>query len=284
MPDYIDIHAHMNFAAYDADRPEVIRRSLDSKVWIINVGTQIDTSKYAIELAHEYDQGVYAVVGVHPVHTSKSFHDGKELGQPFDVAQGKEGFMSRGEAFDRSIYRTMAGDPKVVGIGECGLDYYRLDEESIKKQKEVFIQHIELANQVSKPLMLHIRNGEGGNAYKDALEILKTHAKGRGDVHFFAGDYETAKQFFDLGFMISFTGVITFAKEYAEVVKNAPLDMIMSETDCPYVTPVPYRGKRNEPLHVREVVAKIASIKNLPLETVKTHLVQNAFSLFNLQS
>ncbi len=169
----------------------------------------------------------------------------------------------------------MLKDPKVVAIGECGLDYYRMEPESIEKQKKAFIEQVELANEIGKPLMLHIRN-----AYKDALEILKQYAKVKGDVHFFAGTSEDAKGFLDFGFTLSFTGVITFTHDYDEVIKNIPLDMIMSETDSPYVTPVPYRGKRNEPSYVREVVKKIAEIKGLPEEEVAKAIIANAKRVF----
>jgi TatD DNase family protein len=127
--------------------------------------------------------------------------------------------------------------------------------------------------------MLHIRNNPENkelNAYSDALEILKQHAKVKGDVHFFAGSLEDAKGFVDFGFTLSFTGVITFAKNYDEVIRNTPLDMIMSETDAPYVSPVPYRGKRNEPIYVSEVVKRISEIKNIPLDTVSEALIANA--------
>lgn len=271
MPDYIDIHAHTNFNAFNEDRDEVVKRALEKNTWIINVGTQVETSKSAIELAHNYDKGVYAIVGLHPVHTDKSYHDEKELGE------GGKAFTSKGEQFDEVMYEQMLRDPKVVGLGECGLDYYRLEGDTKEKQKAAFIQQIELANKAGKPLMLHIRN-----AYKDSIEILKQYAKVKGNVHFFAGTWEEAKEFLDFGFTLSFTGVVTFARDYDEVVKNTPLSMIMSETDCPYITPVPYRGKRNEPSYVSEVVKKIAEIKGEDLEIVKKQLVQNAFRVFNL--
>ncbi len=130
--------------------------------------------------------------------------------------------------------------------------------------------------------MLHIRSNKERSAYTEAVQILKEHAEVRGDVHFFAGSVEEAKSFLDLGFTLSFTGVITFAKEYAEVIKYAPIDLIMSETDCPYVTPIPYRGKRNEPLYVQEVVKKIAEIKGLPLEEVREQIIKTAFRVFSL--
>lgn len=292
MSKYIDIHSHVNFKAFDEDRDEVIKRALDGETIVINVGTQADTSRAAVELADRYESGVYAIVGLHPIHTGASYHDEKELGEG-----GKE-FTSRGEVFDKEVYREFLRNPKVVGIGECGLDYYRMDEESIEKQKLAFVAQIELANEFKKPLMLHIRNNpnlpaQAGDkthdAYADALELLKQHLSpevlppgARGDVHFFAGDLATAQAFVDFGFTISFTGVLTFTHDYDEVVKNIPLDMIMSETDSPYITPVPYRGKRNEPVYVREVVKKIAELKNLPEDEVASAIMANARRVFGV--
>ncbi len=285
-PTYIDIHSHVNFTAFDADRAEVIKRALSNDTWVINVGTQINTSEKAVEMAREYPEGVYAIIGLHPIHTGASYHDTKELGEG-----GKE-FTSRGEKFDKEKYRQLLKDPKVVAVGECGLDYYRCDEDSILKQKQAFIEQIEIANEFNKPLMLHIRNNEKAelvlgkhglyNAYADALEILKAHAKVKGDVHFFAGNVQEAKAFTDFGFTLSFTGVITFTSDYDEVIKATPLEMIMSETDSPYVTPVPYRGKRNEPVYVKEVVKKIAKVKNLPEEEVAKAIIANAKRIFGL--
>ncbi len=285
-PKYIDIHSHVNFKAFDEDRDEVIKRALENDVWVINVGTQIDTSTKAVEMANQYPEGVYAIIGLHPIHTGESYHDEKELGEG-----GKE-FISRGEIFDKEAYRELLKDSKVVGIGECGLDYYRCDKESIEKQKKAFIEQIELANEFNKPLMLHIRNNPEDktlNAYTDSLEILKAHLdqeglprQRRGDVHFFAGSSEDAKEFLDFGFTLSFTGVITFTHDYDEVIKNTPLDMIMTETDSPYVTPVPYRGKRNEPVYVKEVVRRIAEIKGITEEEIAKNIIENAKRVFKI--
>ncbi|MFA6338496.1 MAG: TatD family hydrolase [Candidatus Paceibacterota bacterium] len=272
MPEFIDCHTHVNFSAFDEDRDAVIKRASDSNTWMINVGTQKDTSKSAVELAEKYEKGVYAIVGLHPIHTDKSHFDESELGE------GGKAFTSRGEEFDHNYYLDLLKNPKVVALGECGLDYFHAEGESLKKQKEAFIKSIEVANEVGKPLMLHIRE-----AYKDAYEILKSYAKVKGDVHFFAGSWEEAKMFLDLGFTISFTGVITFARNYDEVIKNTPLNMMLSETDSPYVAPSPFRGKRNEPLYVQEVVKKIAEIKGEDLEKVKKQLVENAFRVFDLK-
>ncbi len=279
MPKYIDIHSHVNFKAFDEDRDEVIGRALKNDTWVINVGTQIDTSRKAVEIAHQYEEGVYAIIGLHPIHTGASYHDEKELGEG-----GKE-FTSRGEVFDKEKYIELCRDEKVIGIGECGLDYFRLEEESIEKQKKAFIEQIEVANEVGKPLMLHIRNNpedKSRNAYSDALEILKQYSKVKGDVHFFAGSVDDAQGFLDFGFTLSFTGVITFASSYDEVIKMTPLDMIMSETDAPYVTPAPHRGKRNEPIYVSEVVKKIAQIKGLSEAEVAEAIIANAKRVFDI--
>ena len=152
----------------------------------------------------------------------------------------------------------------------------------------MFRQQIELAIEVGKPLMLHMRNGSGRSAYRDALAILATYnsqlkTTQRGDFHFFAGSWEEAREILDAGFYLSFTGVLTFARTYDEVVKNAPLDRIMSETDSPYVAPVPYRGKRNEPLYVREVVKAIARIRSEDEEKVRVQLLKNAETFFTIK-
>ncbi|HEY4514231.1 MAG TPA: TatD family hydrolase [Candidatus Paceibacterota bacterium] len=268
---YFDAHTHVNFAAFKDDHQEAIKRAQDNGVVMNIVGTQLDTSLSAVALA-EKNGNVYATIGLHPIHTAKSFHDVKELGE------GGREFNSRGEAFNSTTYADLARHPLVIAIGECGLDYYRCDASTKTVQKETFIQQIELANSVNKPLMLHIRN-----AYEDALEILKAHAKVRGDVHFFAGDWEIAKKFLDLGFTISFTGVLTFTHDYDDVVQKAPLDSILSETDAPYVAPVPYRGKRNEPSYVLEVVRAIAGIRGEHFETVAEQLFKNASRVFGIK-
>ncbi len=276
---YIDIHTHVNLAAFADDWKEVCDRALAGGVALCNVGTQLDTATRAVEIARAYESGVYAVVGLHPVHTSKSYHDTQEF---TDV---EKGFTSRGETFDAKKYAELAEDTHVVAIGECGLDYFRTEPESVGKQKTAFIEQIELANRVQKPLMLHIRNGDmsnGKNAYRDAVEILKTHAKVVGNVHFFAGTYEDAKLFLDRGFTISFTGVITFARNYDEVIRAVPLDMLHAETDAPYVSPVPYRGTRNEPIRVIEVVKKIAEIRGEDEEKVTLQLRENARRMFGV--
>lgn len=274
---YYDCHTHVNFVAFKDDAEATITRAQEAGVGMILVGTQFDTSADGVRVAESHDD-VYASIGLHPIHSTKSYHDEKELGEG-----GKE-FTSRGEVFDMEKYVALGQSPKVVAIGECGLDYYRLEGDTKKVQEEAFIQQIELANRLGKPLMLHIRSSQGAqDAYDDALALVKAHAKVSGDVHFFAGNWETAKKWLDSGFTLSFTGVLTFARDYDEVIKNAPLDMLLSETDAPYVSPKPYRGKRNEPAYVVEVVKAIAEIRGESLEKVRVALAANARRVFGLK-
>lgn len=276
-PTYIDIHAHTNFTAFDADRRETVERALGAGVWIINVGTQRDTSRRAVEMTKEFPEGVYAAIGLHPVHVNPSFHDADELGP------GGKAFTSRGEDFDKDYYASLAQDSRVVAIGECGLDFYRAPNDVEKaRQIEAFKGQIELALECDLPLILHVRQ-----AYRETLDILKIYKEKvgeslRGDVHFFAGTLADAKEFLDLGFYLSFTGVITFAKQYRELVEFVPIDRIMTETDCPYVAPVPMRGKRNEPLYVTHIADKIAEIKGIDPIECRKQIVENATKFFRL--
>lgn len=259
---YIDVHTHVNLDAFAEDFSLVHTHAHDEGVAYINVGTGKETSARAIELVGD---GVYATVGLHPVHAGG--------GNEVEVA----------EVFDTAYYHALAVGERVVAIGECGFDYYRVDKETKAKQEEAFIAQIQLANDVGKPLMLHIRDVQGSmDAYKDAINVLKTHAKVLGNVHFFAGTYDIAKQFWDMGYTTSFTGVITFANQYDETIQNAPLAMLHAETDAPYVAPKPYRGQRNEPLHVREVYKRIAELRNEDEEKVRLALLQNAERMFGI--
>jgi len=274
-PDFFDTHTHLNFSAFDNDRDEVVARTLSSGVWVNNVGTQTDTSELAVEMTERYQEGVFATVGLHPVHTFESFHDEDELGQ------GGRSFTSRGESFDLDFYRRLAQSEKVVAIGETGLDYYHLDEDSHQAQRQAFEAQIALANELQKPLMLHIRNGQKHqSAYTDTLDILESQARVGGNAHFFAGSQSDLRRFLDLDFCVSFTGVITLTSDYDDLVRFVPLDRLLSETDAPYVAPKTHRSRRNEPLYVREVVDRIISIRPEPAEKVKSALVANARRLF----
>jgi len=287
MSKYIDIHAHTNFKAFDEDRDEVINRALEDNTWIINIGTQYDTSKKAVEMTNEYGEGVYSTIGLHPIHTSASYHDEAELGE-----SGKE-FTSRGEIFDKEKYKELISLGKVVGIGECGLDYYHLSIDDIEKQKTAFIGQIELANELGLPLMLHVRNNNTDkihNAYFDVYELIKKYSKldgPKGVSHFFAGSVEDMKRFIEIGVYISFAGPITYKPkpeicDYISVIKETPLNMILADTDSPYVSPAPHRGKRNEPIFIKEIVKKIAEIKGLNEEEVAAQIMLNAKKLFNI--
>jgi TatD DNase family protein len=272
---YFDAHTHVNFVAFNDDVDAVMRRAKDADVGMNIVGTQFDTSSSAVALAEKHDHA-WATIGLHPIHTGRSYHDEKELGE------GGKAFTSRGEDFDMARYRELARSPKVVAIGECGLDYYRLDEGTKKAQEKAFMAQIALAKELEKPLMLHVRSSQGTqDAYEDVLAML-VRENVRGDVHFFAGSWATACRFLDIGFTLSFTGVVTFTRDYDEVVKNTPLDMILTETDAPYVTPAPHRGTRNEPAHVPLIVRAIAQIRGADEVGVARTLAENARRVFML--
>jgi TatD DNase family protein len=295
---YFDAHTHAHFSAFKDDYREVIRRALDVGVGMVNVGTQKDTSRRAVEVAHEFEhEPIYAAVGLHPAHTSQSYHDESELGPASAEATAGEGwlkgFTSRGEEFDLDYYKKLAENPKVIAIGECGLDYYRMeriedggwrkeDGEKVQRQKEAFIAQIELAKTVGKPLMIHSRD-----AFRDTLEMLKAADARGGIAHSFVRTIDEARELLDLGFYFTFAGNITFKprpdKPSAdEVIRFIPADRILSETDAPYLAPVPYRGKRNEPLYVIEVTKKLAEIKGLTIEAMAERILENAKRVFGI--
>lgn len=273
---YVDTHAHLNLSAFKDDFFDVVKQCDEEQVAVINVGTKESTSKKAIEIAMQANN-CYATIGLHPIYTVPNNHDEEETGEDDQV------FASKGEKFNKEYYRELAKNKKVVGIGECGFDYWHCPKESYEVQERNFITQIELANEIKLPLMIHTRNpklGEesptGHSVYVDVYNILKQHAKVPFNVHFYAGTFIEAKKFFEIGGTISFTGVITFTNDYDEVVENTPLELLHAETDCPYVAPIPYRGKRCEPWMVKEVYKKIASIKGLKEERVREQLVENA--------
>jgi len=287
-PYFLDAHTHVQFSGFDADRDAVIQRALDAGVRkMIVIGTQKDTSRAAVALAEKYPDNVRAVIGLHPVHTSRSFHDAQELGGG-DAAQA---FTSRGEVFDVDYYRALALDPTTVAIGECGLDYFHFNDDEprevqIEKQKAAFLAQIQLAKDVKKPLMIHCRD-----AFADLIEFVRPHARelAPGVVHFFTGTPDDARRLLDMGFSFTFGGAITFPPrkgktqgDYDEVIKLIPIDRIMSETDAPYVAPAPFRGKRNEPAYVVHVVARLAELKGVSTEEMKAQIEENARRVFGI--
>ena len=277
----IDTHAHVNFNAYSEDSEEVIRRALKDNVWMINVGSQWSTSCRAVGLAEKFLHGVFAAIGLHPIHLKE-----QKIREEIDPLEEFE-FETRPENFNYEEYKKLALNPKVVAIGEVGLDYYHLPkknrEAEREKQKENFIKHLELAKELGKPIILHCRE-----AHNDVIEILKkcksliANHKSSGVVHSFSGRWSQAEEYFKLGFLIGFNGLITFARDYDKVIKNAPLERILIETDCPYLTPEPHRGKRNEPNYVKYVAEKIVEIKEVSFEEVAQITTKNAKKLFGI--
>jgi TatD DNase family protein len=270
MPDFIDIHSHLNFSNYDNDREEIIQKLKENNIWTITVGTELKTSKEAVALADTHEN-LYATIGLHPTHILE------EKDNP--------------EFFDEKVYEQLVKNPKVLALGECGLDYAFMSPrpgssvpnniEVIKKQQKAdFEKQIEFAVKYNKPLMIHCRD-----AYADCLDILKSKQKEygekvRGNFHFFTSPIEIAKECLEIGFTVSFTGPITFVSKYEDIVRYVPLERMMAETDAPFASPTPYRGKRNEPFYVKEIVKKIAEIKKEPFDKVQKQMVQNAFELF----
>jgi len=277
----IDTHAHVNFKAFKSDADEVIRRSLAADTWMILVGSETKTSKRALEYANKYEKGVYAAVGLHPMHTQEQ----EARGDDYD-------FTTREEEFSYDVYEKLAQFKKTVAVGEIGLDYYHIDKKSDvatvkEKQKEIFLQQLELAKNLKLPVMIHCRQ-----AHDDMLLILKKFRKEHKDkmikdkawgvMHCFSGDEELAWQYFGLGLNISFTGLITFSAQWDDLIRRLPNDKFMIETDCPYMTPEPFRGQRNEPVLVKKVAERIAEIKNLNFARVAELSTGNARKLFNI--
>ncbi len=293
----VDTHTHVNFQAFSKDADDVIKRALESGVWMINAGTKFETSRAAVELAENYSDGVYAAVALHPIHLFEHHVDLQEEGASFNSSE---------EEFDPGAYADLvAKSTKVVSIGEFGLDYFRLpagaDETAIKEhQKRVMIAHIELAKQVGKPLMIHCRPSEGTmDAYEDVLRILddnylvspparggeKAGVGGDGfEIHCFTGNTAIAQEFVKRGGYIALNGIITFDKtgRSDEVVKSVPLESTILETDAPYLAPLPHRGKRNEPVFVKFVAEKLAEMKGVALSEVEEVTTANARKLFRI--
>ncbi|MCL5412004.1 MAG: TatD family hydrolase [Patescibacteria group bacterium] len=260
----IDTHAHLNFQAFETDREEVIQRTLVSGKdnfepleAVVNVGANLDSSRKALQMAKE-NKKIFASVGVHPHHASQLY----------------SGWLKEIES--------LALQPKVVALGEIGLDLHQYSSGigDLEKQKEIFLTQVEVAKKIKKPVIFHCRN-----AWPDLLDILD-YLKNppKGVFHCFSGTRGQAKFLVESGFYLSFTGNITYksAGNLREAVKEVPLERLMVETDCPYLPPEPFRGLRNEPLYVKIVASQIAEIKGLPLATVVDATTENARKLFKL--
>lgn len=277
----IDTHAHLNFAAFKDDIDEVAQRIVDDEIKVINVGSQFSTSQRAVELAEKYPNHFYASIGLHPIHLFEVDYDESEIN-----------FKTRREDFNCEKYEELARNPRVVAIGETGIDYFHMPagvsiKEFENKQRWIFLKELQLAQKLRLPVIFHCRGAKenSGKAYKDMLKVLKDFGYFRGVIHCFSADYEIARQFLNLGFLISFTGIITYPKtdKLAVVVKKVPLDRIMVETDAPYLAPQIVRGKRNEPRFVRYIADRIAEIKSLEYEEVEEATTKNAVGFFGLK-
>lgn len=261
---YFDAHCHVQFDPYDQDRDAVLASMHEKEVGGMVVGVDLDSSVKALRLVENLPN-FYASAGLHPNYVLE-------------------------ERFDEDSFRAILRHPKMKAVGECGLDNFRpVDVEVAKvEQRRVFKKHIELAIEADKPMMIHSRPSKGTqDAYRDMIDMLRTYKKEhgdrlRGDIHFFVGSIEEAKDFLDLGFTMSFTAVLTFTRDYDEVVRFLPLSSILTETDSPYVAPSRIRGQRNEPVSVIDVVGAIAQIRGQDEETVRDQILQNTKRLFSL--
>jgi TatD DNase family protein len=266
MPTFFDTHAHLDFPDFEPDLPQVIERAQAAGIArIISIGTDLDSSTRAIKLAERF-AGVFAAVGWHPSHVTAA---------PDDV---------------RPPLRELAKRPRVVAIGETGLDYYRLpstqnggtaedDERYKRRQAELFKQHLEVAAEAGLNCVIHQR----GECFNDTLVLLAPFAERvRGVFHCFAGDAETMRRIMALGSVVSFTGIVTFknAQSVRDTVAATPLGQFMLETDCPYLAPVPYRGKRCEPAYVKEISETLAKVKSCSLEQLSAATCATAEAFF----
>ncbi len=260
---YIDTHAHLNFPEFKHEVPDVLGRAKKAKVKrIINCGVDLETSKKSWELARKYPE-VFASVGIHP-------HSACDI-----------------DMETRTVLMDLAYRPKVIAIGEVGLDYYFLKRSSKfakypSREAQIFAfeQMLDTALELRFPVIVHSREAEA-----DTIAVLKGYSSSiRGVVHCFSGNYEFAKKILDLGFLLSFTGNITYKSslDIIDVIKRVPLGSMMIETDCPYLAPELYRAKRNEPAYVVEVAKKIAEIKDVSLEEVARTTSKKATSFFKL--
>ncbi len=276
----IDTHCHIQFKAYDENRDAVLMRAREAGVRMIAVSSERASSEAAVRIAAAHDD-VWAAVGLHPNHLF-----------PYPVDADEEAISSV-EQFDPAIYRALAKQKKVVAIGECGLDYYRIPEhldhaEVRVAQEKTFRAQLALADELGLPMIIHCRD-----AHAEMFRILKENSDAgklvrRGVIHCFTGTVAEARSYLPLNFFISFTGIITFpprkgqTETLADVVAAVPLDRILIETDAPYLAPLPHRGKQNEPAFVKFVAEKIAEIKNVSVTEVAEQTTKNAEQLFHL--
>ncbi len=246
----IDTHSHLNFEAFENDLDEVVSRCISDDVWVVNAGSQYNTSKKAIEIAKK-NKIMFAAVGLHPIHAR--------------------------DDFNVDDYRNLAKSDKVVAIGEIGLDRYKDYGQFIDKQKEIFVQQLNLAKELNLPAIIHCRM-----ARNDLLEILQNEKyKIKGVIHCFTGTWEEAKKYLDLDFYLGFNGIM-YKFDLKEVIEKTPLDRILIETDCPYLTPPQAGVERNEPIFVKYIAQEIAKIRKISFQEVAVATTKNAKNLFKM--
>jgi len=248
---FVDVHAHLDDEAFDTDRQEMIKKIEEAGIIVVNAGSDMASSRFSVKLAEEFDF-IYACVGIHP-------HEAKKV---------EKDYLTELEELAKS--------PKVIAIGEIGLDYYYGSSEK-DAQKKVFREQIELAKSLNLPVVVHDRD-----AHKDTADILKNIKPERGLMHCYSGSLEMAQEFIEMNFYFSFGGVITFknAKRPREVAAQLPLDKILLETDCPYLTPEPYRGKRNDPTKIPVIANKLAELHQVSLQEIEEITYANFKKLF----
>ena len=271
----IDTHSHLNFNAFKEDLDEVAKRTVAQNIWTINVGTKYETSQSAIEVAQKYGEGFFATIGLHPIYAAAEFVKTKT-----DPDEGE--FLIKEHTFEKEKYKDLANSKKVVAIGEIGLDYYYKPKTTAKlaqfkeKQKQVFLEQLDLARELNLPLILHCRM-----AHDDVIEILESRGENKGVIHCFTGTLEQAKKYIEMGFYLGINGII-FKFNIDEIIKNYLLDKLLIETDCPYLTPLPEAPKRNEPIFIKHTIQKIADLKGVSFQEVVNETTQNAKKLFNI--
>ena len=265
----IDTHSHLNFNGFKDDAHQIIGRCLAEDIWLINIGTNLVTSQKAVELASQYDQGIYAAVGLHPISLDTGL---------VKIKPEEDDFLEK--EFDYEKYKELAQNSKTLALGEIGLDYWYKPKAKSKRpefrrmQKDLFVQQLDLAGELSLPVIIHCRL-----AFADLLEIVSKKTP-RGVIHCFSGTWEEAQQLLDLGFYLGLNGII-FKLELDEVIKKMPANRILIETDCPYLTP-PQEEGRNEPLFIKHVVQKIADVRGESFAEVAEASTKNARDLFGI--
>ncbi|MFA5207686.1 MAG: TatD family hydrolase [Candidatus Paceibacterota bacterium] len=263
-----DTHTHLNFSEFDKDRNELIKKILSSQIGFINVGTNFKSSEKAIKIANEYKE-VFASVGFHPENIAYDHFKSKEC------FATEEGFLEDG--FDYEKYKELAKSKKVVAIGECGLDYYH-KPKGVKGfeevQKKVFEKQLDLAKELDLPIILHCRN-----AFDDTYKIISKR-NNKGVLHCFTGTKEEAERFAALGFYFGINGII-FKTDMEEAIKSIPMNRILLETDCPYLSP-PKFEERNNPLSLKYVIEELSRIKGVSVKEIEEITRQNTKDLFNI--